>query len=332
MLRSQAMRTKLIHPVWVHLPAAAALVVLIIFLVSAGPLPAEAPIHFSFGGEPNNYGSPWASFGLAIGLSILFIIISIILDELWARQEKKKTYNWISLMDDIFTGLLAGTNLGYLSFLQGDAESFSFPWGYALIVAGAATVLAIIIEMLRPYRPYSSMLVSEDSRALNAEIASHLKDGSPFIYWDYQNPLYVSIISIILPIVMLVAAVISLFSMIWVAVILFIVGCAMIIPYGGQRTIITRQDISVRWGIFGLRVLRLKIPEIVEATIHEFSPLKDFGGYGIRFNREMRAYYLRGTRGIKFTTTSGKKYLIGSDHPEQMHAVASSLISANTGA
>jgi hypothetical protein len=323
------MRTKLIHPLWVHLPAAAAFAVLIIFLITAEPLPAEAPVHFSFGGEPNNYGSPWSSFGLAIGLSVLFIITSVILDELWARQEKTKTFNWLSLMDDIFVGLMVGTNLGYLAFLQGDAESFSFPWSYVLIVAGAATILAIIIEILRPHRPYSSPLVSEDSQALTAEVTGHLKDGSPFVYWDCQNPLYVSILSILLPVVMLVAAVISLFSMLWVAIILFVVGCMMIIPYGGQRTTITRQDISVRWGIFGLRVLRLNIPEIVEAKIHEFSPLKDFGGYGIRFNREMKAYYLSGTRGIKFTMTSDKKYLIGSDHPEQMQAVVSSLISAS---
>ena len=322
------MRIKIIHPLWVHLPAAAALLVLVIFLITAGPLPAEAPIHFSFGGEPNNYGSPWSSFGLAIGLSLLFIITSLILDELWARQEKAKTFNWISLMDDIFVGLMVGTNLGYLAFMQSDAESFSFPWGYVIIAAGGATILAIIIEMLRPHRPYSSPPVTGDSRALKAEVTGHLKDGTPFVYWDYQNPLYVSVISIVLPVVMLVAAVISLFSIAWVAIVLFATGCMLIIPYGGQRTIITRQDISVRWGIFGMRVLRLNIPEIAETAVHEFSPLKDFGGYGIRFNREMKAYYLSGTRGIKFTMNNGKKYLIGSDHPEQMQAVVSSLVSA----
>jgi hypothetical protein len=42
----------------------------------------------------------------------------------------------------------------------------------------------------------------------------------------------------------------------------------------------------------------------------------------------MKAYYLSGTRGIKFTMTNGKKYLIGSDHPEQMQAVVSSSTGA----
>ncbi len=61
--------------------------------------------------------------------------------------------------------------------------------------------------------------------------------------------------------------------------------------------------------------------DIAAVEIHEFSLLKDFGGYGIRFNREMKAYYLHGTRGVKITVNGGKKYLIGSDRPEQLSTV-----------
>lgn len=319
------MRMKFVHPIWTHLPAAAALIVLIAMIIAAVPLPAEVPIHFDFSGEPDGYGSSWTSFGLVIGLSVLFIATSFILDELWARQEKKKSFNWLSLMDDIFVGAMVGTNVGYLSYLQNNAVSFTFPWGYLCLVAGTATVLAIILDMVRPYRAYSPTLTAEDSRTISVEVEKHLKDGSPFVYWDYQNPLYVSIITIVLPIVMFTTAVITAFSQIWVSVVLLVVGCMMIVPYGGQRTIVTRDDIRVRWGVFGLRVLRLKIPDIVQAELHEFSPLKDFGGYGIRFNKEMTAYYMRGTRGVKFTMRNGKKYLIGSDHPEQLNAVAMSL-------
>ena len=68
---------------------------------------------------------------------------------------------------------------------------------------------------------------------------------------------------------------------------------------------------------------------IAEAGLHEFAPLKDFGGYGIRFNREMKAYYLRGTRGVLLTTTGGKKYLVGSDHPERLLAVLQAMNANN---
>jgi hypothetical protein len=324
------MKIKIIHPLWVHLPAIAALVIFIGFIISASPLPTEVPVHFSFDGEPDRYGSPWSNFGLIIGLSVFFILLSVFLDELWARQEKSKTFNWLSLMDDIVVGAMAGLEISYLSYIQSGAATFDFPWDYIALYGGGATFIAIILALLRPYHPSPVRLVAQDSPTLAAAVTQRLKDNSPFVYWDYQNPLYVSIISIGLPLVMLAGGIISGFSQLWVSILLVGVGILMVVPHGGQRTIVTREDIKIRWGIFGLRVLRLKISEIVEAGIHEFSPLRDFGGYGVRFNREMKAYFLRGTRGVKFTMTNGKKYLIGSDHPEQMHAVVSSLISANT--
>ena len=124
---SQIMKYKLIHPIWTHLPATAALAILIGFIISAGPLPEEVPIHFGFDGEPNRYGSPWSSFGLIIGLSVFFILLSIFLDELWARQEKSKTFNWLSLMDDIVVGAITGLEIGYLLYIQSGVDVFHFP-------------------------------------------------------------------------------------------------------------------------------------------------------------------------------------------------------------
>jgi len=120
---------------------------------------------------------------------------------------------------------------------------------------------------------------------------------------------------------MFLVAAITSFSQIWVGVVMLVVGITLIIPYGGQRTLVTRNQVAIRWGILGIRVLRLKITDITGMTVHEFQPLKDFGGYGIRINREMTAYYLRGNRGIKITKTKGKAVLIGSDHPEALLAV-----------
>ena len=196
-------------------------------------------------------------------------------------------------------------------------------------MGGSTVVLAVILDTIRPYHPYSTPLVARSSEPLTNEVTRRLKANSPFVYWDYQNPLYVSLLTIGLPIIMIIAGAISGFSQRWVSVLLVVIGILLIIPHGGQRTLSTPQEISVRWGIFGLRILRLKIPEIVEAAMHEFSPLKDFGGYGIRFNREMKAYYLRGTRGVKITMKNKKKYLIGSDYPEQIQAVLAALIGAN---
>jgi hypothetical protein len=319
------MKIKLVHPLWTHFPATAVLITLLVYIITAGPLPSEAPVHFGFGGAPDRYGSPWEVFGLTIGLSVVYILVSILLDELWARQEKAKSFNWLSLFDDFFVGFITGTSFGYLSFLKSDAASFEFPWTYFLLFGGGATIAAVVLDMVRPYRPYSTESVVAESPELKEEIARRLRDQSSFVYWDYQNPLYVSLITAVLPLVMLVAAVITWFSTPWASIVLLLVGIILIIPYGGQRTMVTRHQVIIRWGILGIRVLRLETADITAVEPHEFAPLKDFGGYGIRINREMIAYYLRGNRGVKITRTQGKPVLIGSDHPEALHAVISDI-------
>jgi hypothetical protein len=83
--------------------------------------------------------------------------------------------------------------------------------------------------------------------------------------------------------------------------------------------------VSVKMGILGIQLLCVKSGEIMSAEVHEFSPLRDFGGYGIRFNQEMQAFFLKGDRGVKITTAGNKKYLIGSDQPGHLAAVINAV-------
>ena len=181
--------------------------------------------------------------------------------------------------------------------------------------------MAIILDRIRPYRPYSAEKIIEESPELEEEIVKNIREQSAFVYWDSQNPLYVSLISVGLPIILFATAAITWFATPWAAVLTFVVGLILIIPYGGQRTMVTRDSIIVRWGIVGIRVLKLQTTDITGVELHEFAPLKDFGGYGIRINREMIAYYLRGNRGVKITRRKGKAVLIGSDRPEALYTI-----------
>ena len=319
------MKRKLTHPLWTHIPSIAVLIALIIFLASAGNLPAEAPVHFSTGGIADSYGSPWLAFGIIIALSVLFILISVLLDELWARQEKVKTFNWLSLLDDVVVGTMAGTGFGYLAFIQSGTDTFSFPWYLTVLVGGITVILAVVAELLRPFSPHEKSLVVQDTGARDIEYAKQIKDNTKFVYWDSQNPMYITLLTTLLPLIMFAGAFLSWFSLPWVSIILLVVGILLILPYGGQRTMVTRNELSIRFGILGFRVLRLKLQEITAVELHDFSPLKDFGGYGIRFNREMKAYFQRGTRGVKLTLNDGKRYLIGSDYPEQLSAIVKAV-------
>jgi hypothetical protein len=320
------MKIKLTHPLWTHLPAAAALVFLVVRLMTTKIPSGTVAIHFNSRGLPNGYGSAWFSFGLAIGLSILFIGISIVIDEAWARDEKNKTFNWLSLLDDMVVSFLAGTTLGYLNYLSSGADTFLFPWRNALLITGGTTLLAVLLEFIRPFKSNPRLMTITDTTAIEREVEQRLKQGENFVYWQSQNPIYVSILLTVLPVVFLFTAVFLWTQSPWLTIEFLVVGLAIMIGYGGMRTLVNREYLTVRYGISGIRVLRIPITNIKEVTIHEFSAFRDFGGAGIRSNGKMTAYFLRGSRGVKITTINEKQYLIGSDHPDELNAVLKALV------
>ncbi len=314
---------KLTHPLWTHLPALAALIVLVIYIFS-GPLPGNVPVHFNSQGIPDRYGSPWSFLGMTLVMSVFYIALSIFLDELWARQETKKTFNWLSILDEIVVGGMTGIAVGHLEFIRGNGAFFIFPWQYVAVFLGATIVPAILLEMARPFRSRPEIRnpeIKSGDRSFKVEISRRLKDTGNFVYWDCQNPLWLSLVTTVLPLIMIACAVFAWFDEAWVAILLLLIAIIMIIPYGGQRVMVTRKDIRVRWGILGLPVFSMKTSDIAAVEKHRFAPLRDFGGYGIRFNREMRAYFLRGNEGVKITTGNGKKYLLGSDNSERLREV-----------
>ena len=277
------MKCKLVHPAWTHLPAIAVLVWMIVRLITSLPLPKEAAVHFSVSGIPDSFGKPWLAVGIILALSVLYIVISVFLDELWARQETRKTFNWLSLMDEAIVGFIAGTGGGYLLYLSAGSQVFAFPWVQIVTVTAIALIAGIILELLRPYRAWHEDVRIEDTSLLESELKKKLSSSMPVAFWQSQNPGYVTILSITLPIILFAGAIATLSVSVWVSVILFIVGLFLIVMYGGQRTLVTQNGITVRLGLFGIPLLSMKMSEIVKIEGHSFSPLKDFGGYGIRF-------------------------------------------------
>jgi len=322
---SSKTKVKLVHPLWTHLPALLLILTAVFFTVRALPLPDPAPVHFDLSGQPNAYGSPWLSSALLLGLSLGFLVLSFWLDELWARQEKKKTFNWMSLFDEFAIGSMCGVQIAYVNMLASQQQVFPFPWVEMVAACGLGTGLAVVLEFMRPYRHYERKLKVEDASLIAEEITSIVQAGQPVSYWESQNPPYMRALMVIIPLIMIIAAVFTWTPLPWLSILLALIAVAMIGTYGGFRTQVTREMVTVRMGLLGIKLLQLKTADISSVEVHSFSPLQDFGGYGIRFNQEMRAYYLQGDRGVKITARDGKKYLIGSDHPEHLAAVIESV-------
>ncbi|MHB9037922.1 MAG: hypothetical protein ACYC64_14790 [Armatimonadota bacterium] len=162
---------------------------------------------------------------------------------------------------------------------------------------------------------------SEDANELEVRLNAAIEGGRQWVYRDLQNPAWMDWAMLATAATMVTGAVLTFSESPWVSLSLIIFAALSLLLLGGLRMIVTSERVEVRLGFTGMRVLTLNVDEIESVDIHQFSPLLDFGGYGIRFNLEMKAYYFRGNRGVKLTTTRGKQYLIGSDRPESLAAV-----------
>jgi hypothetical protein len=314
------MKIKIIHPLWTHLPALLLIVAAAVFTVMAFPLPDSAPTHFDINGKPDAYGSPWASSLLLLGISIGFLALSAWLDELWARQEKKKTFNWISLFDELAIGDMCGIQISYVNMLRSSGQVFSFPWLEIALACGLAVGLAALLELIRPYCHYEKVYAVTDISAIRDKIDRIVQSGQPLDYRESQNPAYAGVLAVVLPAAIFVAAAITWTALPWLSVILILTGFGFITTYGGFRISVTRDMLTVKMGVLGIKLLQLKTAEITSVELHDFSPLHDFGGYGIRFNGGMQAYFLKGDRGV-LLSAAGRQYLLGSNCPEQLAAV-----------
>ena len=293
----------------------------VVFTLMAFPLPDSAPTHFDINGKPDAYGSPWTSSLLLLGLSTGFLILSAWLDELWARQEKKKTFNWISLFDELAIGDMCGIQIAYVNMLRSSGQVFSFPWLEIALACGLATGLAALLEFIRPYRHYEKVYAVPDTSMIREKIARIRQSGQPLDYRESQNPAYAGVLAVMLPAAMFVAAAFTWPALPWLSILLILIGFGFITTYGGFRISVTGDSVAVKMGILGINLLKLKTAEITAVELHNFAPLHDFGGYGIRINSEMQAYFLKGDRGVLVSAAGGKRYLLGSDHPEQLAAV-----------
>ena len=82
------------------------------------------------------------------------------------------------------------------------------------------------------------------------------------------------------------------------------------------RTRVTKDGIEVKFWPFGRR--RIFRSEIVEARVREYSPIKEFGGWGYRVNKDGKAYNMHGNKGLQLRLKNGERILIGTQRPEEL--------------
>ena len=81
---------------------------------------------------------------------------------------------------------------------------------------------------------------------------------------------------------------------------------------------VTGDGVHVRMPPFVGR--RLALEEIAGFEARTYRPIREYGGWGIRWGPSGRAYNLRGNRGVQLTLADGQRLLLGSQRAGELAA------------
>ena len=320
------MKRRLTHSWWTHVPAAAALCGFVLwFFLRIRIWPDSIPLQINFSGEPTTWGSPLIAFGVVVALGLFFLSLTVLLDELWARQESHKRFNLLSLLDELVVALLVTIQAAFLQAAADGATVYRVPLGWFVAGVGGTLLLGVLVELKRPYRALREAPRAHEPDAFRENLREKVAAGETVVYWDIQNPRYVTWLSIGIPLLLWAAAGYLVRTSVWIASVEALVGVLLLQFYGGQRTRINRAGITIRYGLGGIRIFRCDLSEILRIRVRSFAPLADFGGYGIRMARGVTAYYLAGREGVQLDLAERRSALIGSSNPERLAAVVGAL-------
>jgi hypothetical protein len=80
-----------------------------------------------------------------------------------------------------------------------------------------------------------------------------------------------------------------------------------------------QEHVTVRFGWIPIIQRTISLDEIKKVEAIRYSPLRDFFGWGLRWNRKgTLAYTAKGNRGVLIETKKGKHLLIGSGRSDDL--------------
>ncbi len=82
---------------------------------------------------------------------------------------------------------------------------------------------------------------------------------------------------------------------------------------------VREDDLYVRYSPFHWSHKRIQLKDVLNVESKTYSPIKDYGGWGIRCGRDgCKVYNVRGNRGVMLKFVDGKSLLIGSQQPVRL--------------
>lgn len=96
------------------------------------------------------------------------------------------------------------------------------------------------------------------------------------------------------------------------------------------HTEVRDDGVYVRFAPFRRRFEGWRFQDITEIVPRDYSPLKEFGGWGVRVGPSGKAYNVKGHSGIQLVLRTGKRILIGTQHPDRFMAAVEQASGSRT--
>lgn len=101
----------------------------------------------------------------------------------------------------------------------------------------------------------------------------------------------------------------------WVLVLIWLLiglGLPLLLIFARLETQVSEKGISYRLFPFQWKYRNLERSQIESASFHEYRPMRDYGGWGIRIGLKGSAITTKGTEGVLFKLGPKRTLLIGS--------------------
>lgn len=110
----------------------------------------------------------------------------------------------------------------------------------------------------------------------------------------------------------------------WFALIITLLALAFFQSMRLETQVYT-EGIRVRLFPLHLQYHEFAWSDIRKAHLRTYSPIREFGGWGLRFGPKGKAYNVSGNQGLQLEFHNDKQLLIGTQQPEELSRVLKNL-------
>lgn len=173
----------------------------------------------------------------------------------------------------------------------------------------------------------------------------NIKDGNPILYREVQTIQSLWFWGMILiPMAIIIYGMIQqlIFKIPWgnnpisnkgLAVIglIVIIGLPLFLKMIRLEILVRDNGIFFRYAPFHFRFQRIPFENVKSYQIIQYRPLRDYGGWGIRYGKYGKVYSISGNTGFQIITSNQKKILLGTLNPNELKNAVDSIWKMNEG-